>query len=658
MRSTLQLVALGACFVLLWIAFAHRIEVAGQTLESMIVPLAVLCACGVALAWTSRASLLRSLERASSGEPGPSSERTTGIVVAVLVVTGFLLRIACTGEYGLNSDEAQLVWIGAASTPWEVWAFERINSPHPPAIFFVFHYMLQLSWDLVWLRLPAVIGGTFSIWISYRLARELMGPWAGLAVAWMVAFSPPLMELSRVARNYAPGYAFILLSLFLFVRFLGSGRWRYFAAYTAAATIAMTWHYIFIVVFLSMNLVLAGALLGRRAALSTWLVAGAIQLPFAALMLFLYVEHISILPAQFVDFHEQIYEEMLAFDPWNPLGPLAELWRLLAPGGTRMTLSVLSLLGAGVLALRRSWLALSICVVPLLIATGFAAAGRIPLGATRHSVYLFPFLFILVAASVPELLTGYRRTREALARLTPLLRRLDPREPSPSFAGLATAAACALAVLFGVSSLLDYNGDPNPLSDKSYHGVELVRDYRQVDVERTFEALHDYVGPNDWVLLDFPAAYALRMYLELPPVVFKGQQALNERDIAMVSRPGGVPLRHVHEGIQYYYSRVFEVPYQLGELMVSVRDVRRHYGVELPEKVWLLHSAWSYPFLVRFGVDLRHAKADLRATYETRGMLFGVETRELRRMSRLTPGIDRPRYAGPPQRRVNTRRRK
>ena len=68
---------------------------------------------------------------------------------------------------------------------------------------------------------------------------------------------------------------------------------------------------------------------------------------------------------------------------------------------------------------RRQWLALSIGTVPLLVATGFASIGKIPLGMGRHSVYLFPFLFLLVAANASEILTGYRVTRSELARLAP-----------------------------------------------------------------------------------------------------------------------------------------------------------------------------------------------------------------------------------------------
>lgn len=669
MRLPLQLISLGSALAVMWIAFAHRITVPASavTIDSMAVPLAVLCGCAAGYAWSYRAALREALQRAVDGTPNRTDERAAQITVGVLVVVGFLLRIARTGDYGLNPDEAQLVWLAAAPTPGEVWSYETSISPHPPAIFFMFHYMMKLSWDLVWLRLPAVLGGTFSIWMSYRLGRELLNAPTGVAMAWLVTFSPPIFELSRVARNYAPGFAFVVLALFLFVRFLKTQRWRYFAWYTAVATIAVTWHYAFVVAFISMKLVLAIEFLRRRAPVSSWMAAGILQLPFAAVMIFLYLEHIAVLPPLLVSMHQHWYGGMLDFDPAATLSPFAAIWRLLAPGGTRTALMILSATGVVVLVARRQWMPLAFCTVPLLVATGFAWSGRIPLGASRHSIYLFPFLFALAACHLSEILTGYRTTRSGIAGLGRGMGWLDPGNSS-SIRGAAwgSAAACVLAALFAAGSLLDYNLERvrnrgleatssqawSPFASDSYHGVELVRSYPQANVERAFELLEEYAGPNDWVLLDFPSAYALRLYLELPPVVFDDEMDRKKRDISMIALNDRRPTRHRHNGVQYYHSNAFMNPSELAEIMRMIRDVRRFYDVALPRKVWLIRGAWSPPLADRFKLKRSGLRVDWRAYHESRGLLLGIDTNQLRTVLRRAASTRRSAVGKPPTRGV------
>lgn len=636
MRLGLKLIALIASFAVMWIAFAHRIRVpiAGFSTDSMAVPLALLCTCAAGLAWLYREALREALQRASAGTSNESDQRAVRIAIGLLVASGFLLRLAGTGEYGLNPDEAQLVWLGAAATPADVWAYEGLVSPHPPGIFFLFHYMLQISWDLVWLRLPSVLGGTVSIYLSYRFARDLLGARVGLALAWLVTFSPPLLELSRVARNYAPGFAFIVLALFLFVRFMQTDRWRYFAGYTAAATLAVSWHYFFIVVFIALKLVLAIEFLRRRSPLRSWLWVGGIQLPFAGTMMFLYLKHISALPPRLMRVLDFGYRPRGEIDISVLFSQLDSLWYFLASGWAYIPLMILCGAGVVVLATARRWLALSICTLPILVALCFSYAKTIPLGGSRHSAHLFPFLFLLVACNAREITTGYRATRSSLASLSPRLRRLEPGSaPTLSAAAWASAAAAALALLFAVASLLDYNGESEryPFVGGGYQGYELVRRYHQSDVERAFELLAEHAGPNDWVLLDFEGAYALRLYLRLPPNLRPDEDDLTQRDISLIA-PGMLgPQRHRHNGVQYYHSGANHP--SLANVWKNVEQVNEYFHPRTPRKVWLMQGAWSAPFMERFDLESGQAPIDQHVYHESRRMLFGIEARKLRSLA-------------------------
>ncbi|MBW2416627.1 MAG: glycosyltransferase family 39 protein [Deltaproteobacteria bacterium] len=642
----LALTALSAVGAVLWIAFAHSIplpfvDVPGPHAEihGLAGPLLVLIATGVLWAAHERQALREALGRAISGTATSSDERVARLIVLALVVTGFLLRLARAGEYGLNPDEAQLVWVGAPETLAGVWKYERI-SPHPPAIFLVLHYMLKFSWNLVWLRLPSIVSGAFLIWISYRFARELFGTPAGVAMAWLVAFAPAIFELGRVARNYVPGFALIVLALFFFVRFLKAGRWRDFAWYSLFAPLAVTWHYVFLLGFAAMKIVLAVEFLRHRRPFSWWLRAGALQLPFAALMVFLYLQHIAKMPDMLVNFHLNVYDWMLEYDANRPFRSIEQIWRLLAPGGTQWILFLFSSLGVGLLAVNRNWLALLVCVVPVLVAQGFSWAGKVPFGMTRHSVYVFPFLFGLVVCHVPEILTGYRSTRENLQKLFARWN-LDVRIPgvgrAPSLAGpaLGVAAACAVGALFMFSSLLDSNDEKqrNPFFQGSYHGTELIRHYRQADVERAFELLEQYAGPNDWVLLDFVGAYMLRMHLQEPPNIYPSDDEREARDIRMPALEDRRPQRRKHNGVQYFFAKGTPLIHAT-DAMEMLRDVRANFDLRSPDKVWMLRSAWSGQLMRPFEDPGMSIRVDRRANRESGGILFGIETRELRALTR------------------------
>jgi hypothetical protein len=252
-------------------------------------------------------------------------------------------------------------------------------------------------------------------------------------------------------------------------------------------------------------------------------------------------------------------------------------------------------------------------------------------------VYLFPFLFLLVAANVPEILTGYRATRAKLAGLGTGLRWLVPgNRGALSTAGWGSAAACALGVIFATGSLLDYNGESqlNPFWPRSYHGAELVRSYAQADVERAFELLEDWADPGDWVLLDSQSVFALRLHLEVAPVVSADAPAPVRGDISMAARGSRQPLRRLHNGVQYYYSRKFMVHTTLESVIADVRYLSRYYHVKKPRRVWLIRGGWSQSFMDRFDLERLPERPDPRARRESGGMLFEIELDQLRRLTR------------------------
>ena len=542
----------------------------------------------------SETNRLRSRQAAKLGrfvDEAPIAGRPlVGVALFLLISVGFAMRIANIGEYGFSFDEAQFVWGGAADTIAEILELEAEWSPHPPAIFLIVHGILQFTWDPFWLRLPMVLCGTLLIPATYAFGRSLLGRSAGLAMAGLVAFSPALVELSRVCRNYMPGFLLLVLSLLFLVGFVRTGRMRALAVSGAAAALAVSWHYALLVAFGAMGLLLVSVLLHERAPFRRWLMAAACQLPWVVAFGLLYLHHIAQLPDRIFEAHERWHAANLGFSLADPIGPLEQVWGYLAPAATVFPLTLLTLSGAFVLAIRRRWLALAICGMPWLAAYTFMAVGALPLGGSRHSSYLFIFSFGLVGAHAPELLEGYRKCVTAIASVF-------GREWSLSAPSQIPGALVATLgfVFFAAASLVEFaEGRPEfIIRSGTAYGSELVSYYTRDQIERSFSLIEERAGPDDLVLLNLQGLFSLRMRNELGPWIrpAEQQERVHDFQLALHRRP----LRTTSNGVTFYYS--FEVGFQPtpAGLRAGADDVRAVFDLPEPERVWTIRNGWEHP---------------------------------------------------------------
>jgi hypothetical protein len=595
-------------------------------------PLAASGVLAVLYALVYRRVLRAWLGRLATGEFDERDARAGRIALGALIVTGFVLRIARTQEYGFNLDEAQFVYFGAADSLASVWRFVMSISPHPPANIALLHFLQKVSWNPLWLRLPSVLSGTLLIWLAHRFGRALFGPAAGLAMAVLVTFSPVMIELSRVCRNYAPGFVFLLLSVHLMVRHLQTNRPQPLAAFAITAPLAGVWHYVFPVVFVALDLVVAIELLLRRRPWRAWLAVALAHLPFAATMGFLYLVHVSQIPEFIVGFHQDLYRSMLSPAIVDFIDPFREVWHYLELSAFSEIFLGLSVLGAFCLLINGERLGLLVCVVPLAVAYAFSWADKIPLGGSRHSAYIFPFLFGLVASLVPEFVDGYRRT---LANLRRHLARAVPRRPAlPPNAGrtsripsagiitpaLGTAVVAVFGAVYAGASLLHYGTEKFfNLLDPDIRKRELSTWYRLKDVERGFALLEERVGENDLVVLQPQGTYAMRMHYHLTPPDGTWNNFLLVSDSES---------KYVRNGITYYSCRV-GMNMTPRSLVYAVKRVRSVHGLPEPERVWTVQGAWEAPLSLQFSHQLPGLAFDSDVVRASKGVVFAIDMKVL-----------------------------
>ena len=85
---------------------------------------------------------------------------------------------------------------------------------HPPAYFLFIHVWNRVFGDgELWLRLPALLSGLFSICLAGHLASRYLGRGGGLMAALLLACSPVHIWYSQEARPYSTGVFLVLAAL-------------------------------------------------------------------------------------------------------------------------------------------------------------------------------------------------------------------------------------------------------------------------------------------------------------------------------------------------------------------------------------------------------------------------------------------------------------
>lgn len=553
---------------------------------------------------------------------GEEVRPTKGFRVALggLLLGGAVLRLAHLGEYPLNGDEH--LFVNSAHTDgWRaVWS-GVMEHLHPPANFYLLHLLQGISVEPVWLRVPSLVAGVATIWLSARLAWELGGRIEALAVALLVACSPALVELSRVCRNYAPAFALLVAALLFASRYLRTGRVRDLAWFSLFEAVALTWLYTLVIPFLAVNMVLFGRLLFQRRPLRDYFPLLAPQLPVAALMAGLYFFHIRVVSSGGMSalYAEKMIDRVMRSPAdyllYLPL-PALLLCQYLLAGVAGLFMSVLAVVGACQLWVSgRRW-QLVLCLLPFPLSYAFGFAGFLPLGGNRQSGYLFPFVFVLVAASIPAMLTG----------LTAIRRMLGSARREPSGNAAPRASGGGLVVLVSVFALFLYLSmgiqEGTVFLDRQ---VELPTSYEELD--RALDLLEQSVGPKDLVLVSFQGMVAYHAF------VYRA---------AMPYRPADNFSFNVR-GLRFHYSTEAGWFFSPESLIRAYADVRIREGLDEVERVWTVRGAgspWEEAPRDWFNHDFPDVPKDDRIFLDSNGWLFNVRAEELTRLI--------PRVAGDP----------
>ena len=161
--------------------------------------------------------------------------RGWAIAAGIVVLLGFVLRIADFDEYWLNPDEG-IYWSMLSWSDFGRFWDEFLGNAHPPLYFLVLRGIGALSDEFAAFRGVALVSGVAAIWVTWLLARELAhdAPETrrevfALVAALLLAISPSAVMQSQIMRPYM----FLLLELGVAALFVL--RWLRLAATRAMA---------------------------------------------------------------------------------------------------------------------------------------------------------------------------------------------------------------------------------------------------------------------------------------------------------------------------------------------------------------------------------------------------------------------------------------
>jgi hypothetical protein len=565
------------------------------------------------------AGLVLALGTARVGAPEKAGEAWGWIpecAVASLVLVGLALRLAHVERFGLCNDETLFVFAANHESIGETWR-DSLTHFHPPTNSLLLHYLLKVSWHPTWIRLPAILGGTLAIGCTYLFVRSLFGRMAGLLAALFVTFSPNLILLSQVARNYSPSLPFFLLSLYCLSRYVQERRQSLLYGFALFEFAAVLWHYGLLPALLGANLVLFAVLLRARAPMREWLHAVVAQIPVAAVYAWAVLFHLPLTQegqrAKVVGYMAEEFH----LDALNPGRQLVAIMRYLVadyPDALAMgptLLFLVSALLACVMLIRRGmgW-QVGLCVAFLPFAYLFAFGFKLlPFGGTRHSFYVFPFLFALVGAAGALAVGGVNAGSASGAGRREWWR---------------VAVPAMLCVVFVYHSLWLY-ADVTPYHHrqlaahrerevyykaKFYKAVELPT--RIDDLERLEQSLLRHTGPGDLVVTSFFTMLILQAQFGDPPqsIFFDLEQEIE---------------------FSWHDRRIVYVPegrfgFSPDDLMVAVEAVAQKYGLADDDAIWVALAGWEVWNFLWWGIRDAHPETLIAtpAVQESRETLFGL----------------------------------
>jgi 4-amino-4-deoxy-L-arabinose transferase-like glycosyltransferase len=153
----------------------------------------------------------------------------------ILVLLGLALRLYSLDKESLWYDE--LLQLDIARNPLGSILPQLPRHTAAPLDYLITHFWILLGHSEGWVRLPAVVIGTLTLPLAYRLGRALLGRAEGLILMALLMLSPFHIRYSQEVRPYAWVVLGVILTVYAYWQLRTSARRRYLSFLLAGVLI-------------------------------------------------------------------------------------------------------------------------------------------------------------------------------------------------------------------------------------------------------------------------------------------------------------------------------------------------------------------------------------------------------------------------------------
>lgn len=177
----------------------------------------------------------------------PQLERARSLaitpVIVALIALAALLRFWHLGAKSLWLDETITAWLAQAPSHVFTHALWRGGEGNMSLYYVIMRAWVQLGSTEWMLRSLSVLMGIAVIPIFFILGKHLFGSRVGLIAALLLTINACHVAYSQEARSYTLFFLLAILSSYLFVRAIESGRSRDYIAYAVISALAVYSHF-------------------------------------------------------------------------------------------------------------------------------------------------------------------------------------------------------------------------------------------------------------------------------------------------------------------------------------------------------------------------------------------------------------------------------
>lgn len=354
------------------------------------------------------------------------------LVAAGIILVGLVFRIMLLDVFFLGFDESMHFQAARETTLADAFRASQIHT-HPPLIFLFYHFWLIFGDSELMLRLPSLLFSIATLVLGFTWLKGLFGPRPALVGLAILTFSLLMVQLSVEMRGYSLMLVFFFGALLYQERFLRSYSLGALAGSGSCLALAMLTHYsaawlILVLGLLTTVRVIAGTL--PRRAVMGWVVLQIILLGICVTLYFGHVRGFMGSGLQSDMWSYSLKNSSADPDTTHPIQlamfRVVDFMRGVMGGPLGIPMACLLLFGSLVL-LRKGyrdsgskWVAVErslIVLLPLVIAMLLFHFRIYPLGQTRHSIWLMPFVAAGISAATFPLLSRPGFVRGAIVTL-------------------------------------------------------------------------------------------------------------------------------------------------------------------------------------------------------------------------------------------------